>query len=93
MDEEARDKLLKAEFKANQKVDVGRFKGLGEMMPKQLKDTTMNPATRSLARVVIAEDKIELSADLVDRLMGKKAEPRFHFITENAAFAQEDLDI
>ena len=46
----------------------------------------MNPETRSLARVVIAEDKVEFSADLVDRLMGKKAEPRFHFIQENAAF-------
>ncbi len=93
MDEDARDRLLKEEFKANQKVEVGRFKGLGEMMPAQLKETTMNPETRSLARVVIAEDKIEFSADLVDRLMGKKAEPRFHFIQENAAFVREELDI
>ena len=93
MDEEARDRLLKEEFKSNQKVEVGRFKGLGEMMPAQLKETTMNPETRSLARVVIAEDKIEFSADLVDRLMGKKAEPRFHFIQENAAFVREELDI
>ena len=93
MDEETRDKYLETEFKANQKVDVGRFKGLGEMNPAQLKVTTMDPATRSLARVVIAEDKAEDSANLVDRLMGKKAEPRFHFIQENAAFATEDLDI
>ncbi len=93
MDEESRDKLLKSEFKSNQKVDVGRFKGLGEMNPGQLKETTMNPASRALARVVIAEDKAEESAGLVDRLMGKKAEPRFKFIQENAVFAQEALDI
>ena len=93
MDEEARDRLMSSEFKSNQKVDVGRFKGLGEMMPAQLKETTMNPLTRTLARVIIAEDKAETSADLVDRLMGKKAEPRFHFIQENAAFVREELDI
>ncbi|WDI30415.1 DNA topoisomerase IV subunit B [Hyphococcus flavus] len=93
MSEEERDKLLKTEFKANQKVDVGRFKGLGEMMPAQLKETTMNPATRALARVVIAEDKETTSADLVTRLMGKKAESRFQFIQENAAFVKDALDI
>jgi len=93
MDEAARDRLLKSEFKANQKVEVGRFKGLGEMNPEQLKETTMNPNTRSLARVVIADDRVESSADLVDRLMGRNAEPRFQFITENAAFARDNLDI
>ncbi len=93
MNEEERDALLKSEFKVNQNVDVGRFKGLGEMNPPQLKVTTMNPETRRLARVVIAEDKIEAADDLVNRLMGKKAEARFQFIQENAAFAQEALDI
>lgn len=93
MNEEEREKLLKSEFKANQKVEVGRFKGLGEMMPAQLKETTMNPETRSLARVVIAEDKEKESATLVDRLMGKKAEARFQFIQENAAFVRDELDI
>ncbi|MEL7485870.1 MAG: toprim domain-containing protein, partial [Pseudomonadota bacterium] len=93
MDEAQRDALLKSEFKANQKVDVGRFKGLGEMNPAQLKETTMNPATRALARVIIADDKVALSANLVDRLMGKKAEPRFQFIQENAEFVGEELDI
>ena len=93
MDEEARDKLLKSEFKGNQKVDVSRFKGLGEMMPAQLKETTMNPETRALARVVIAEDKEKESATLVNRLMGKKPEERFAFIQENAAFVQDALDI
>ena len=93
MDEAQRDALLKSEFKANQKVDVGRFKGLGEMNPAQLKETTMNPESRALARVVIADDRVDISADLVDRLMGKKAEPRFLFIQENAEFVGEELDI
>ncbi len=93
MDEAARDKLLKSEFKASQKVEVSRFKGLGEMMPAQLKETTMNPATRTLARVVIAEDKIAESANLVERLMGKKPEARFQFIQENATFIGDALDI
>ena len=93
MDEKTRDELLKSEFKANQKVEIGRFKGLGEMMPAQLKETTMNPETRTLARVVIAEDKIKDSDTLVDRLMGKKPEARFQFIQENAAFVGDALDI
>ncbi|HXI87954.1 MAG TPA: DNA topoisomerase IV subunit B [Parvularculaceae bacterium] len=91
MNDEARDKLLKSEFKANAKVD--RFKGLGEMNPGQLKETTMNPETRALARVVIPEDRIEFSTDLVERLMGKKPEARFQFIQENAAFVKGELDI
>ena len=53
----------------------------------------MDPATRALARVVIAEDRIEFSNNLVERLMGKKAEARFQFIQENAAFVREELDI
>ena len=93
MDEAERDRLLESEFKANQKVDVGRFKGLGEMNPAQLKETTMNPETRSLARVVIAEDKEEDAGALVGRLMGKKPEARFQFIQENAEFVQGALDI
>ncbi|MEM9013912.1 MAG: DNA topoisomerase IV subunit B [Pseudomonadota bacterium] len=93
MNDEERDQLLESEFKSNQKVDVGRFKGLGEMMPAQLKETTMDPATRVLARVVIAEDKIADASGLVSRLMGKKPEARFQFIQDNAAFVQDALDI
>ena len=93
MNDEERERLIRSEFKANQKVEVSRFKGLGEMMPAQLKETTMDPATRSLARVVVAEDRAESAADLVDRLMGKKAEARFQFIQENASFVREALDI
>jgi topoisomerase-4 subunit B len=92
-DEEHRDQLIKKEFKKNAKIDISRFKGLGEMMPAQLKETTMNPATRTLARVVIPEDKAEDVLDLVERLMGKKAEPRFNFIQQNAEFVGEELDI
>ena len=93
MDEEERDRLLKDEFKANQKVDVGRFKGLGEMMAAQLKETTMNPETRTLARIVIAEENEKNADHLVERLMGKKPEARFQFIQENAAFVGDSLDI
>ena len=93
MDEKERDEKLASEFRSNQKVDVGRFKGLGEMNPAQLKETTMSPATRTLARVVIAEDRAAEAESLVDRLMGKKAEPRFQFIQDNAEFARDALDI
>ena len=93
MDDRAKEALTKSEFKSNQKVDVGRFKGLGEMMPAQLKETTMDPRSRTLARVVIADDKQEGAADLVERLMGKKPEARFQFIQENAGFVRGELDI
>jgi topoisomerase-4 subunit B len=73
------------------KVEVSRFKGLGEMMPAQLKDTTMNPATRTLIRVTVDEDAGE-TGELVERLMGKKPELRFQYIEENARFV-EDLDV
>ena len=96
MDEEQKNALLASEFKANQSVDVGRFKGLGEMNPSQLKETTMNPATRTLARVTLPDSFDELTearpAELVDTLMGKKAELRYKFIQENAQFVDE-LDV
>ncbi|MBK5945881.1 DNA topoisomerase IV subunit B [Rhodobacter veldkampii DSM 11550] len=74
------------------KIDVQRFKGLGEMDAKDLKDTTMNPATRKLIRVSIDEDAPGETGDLVERLMGKKPELRFQYITENARFVEE-LDV
>ena len=91
-DDAHKDELLKKEFKANQKVEVSRFKGLGEMMPAQLKDTTMNPGKRTLLKVVIPGEEIEETESLVEQLMGRKAELRFQYITENAQFAT-DLDI
>ena len=74
------------------KIDVQRFKGLGEMDAKDLKDTTMNPATRKLIRVSIDDDEGGETGDLVERLMGKKPELRFQYITENARFVEE-LDV
>ncbi len=74
------------------KIDVSRFKGLGEMDAKDLKDTTMNPATRKLIQVSIDEDIPGETGDLVERLMGKKPELRFQYITENARFV-EDVDV
>ena len=74
------------------KIDVQRFKGLGEMDAKDLKDTTMNPESRKLIRVSIDEDDPGETADLVERLMGKKPELRFQYIQENAQFVEE-LDV
>ena len=74
------------------KIDVQRFKGLGEMDAKDLKDTTMNPETRKLSRVTIDEDEPGETGDLVERLMGKKPELRFQYISENARFVEE-LDV
>jgi len=90
-DDAHKAELLKREFNANAKVDVGRFKGLGEMMPAQLKETTMDPAKRTLLRVVLLPDDREGTADSVERLMGTKAEARFAFISDKAEFASEDL--
>jgi topoisomerase IV subunit B len=92
-DEADRARLLKSEFKANAKVDVSRFKGLGEMMPAQLKETTMKPGSRTLLKVDLAEDTRENTDNLVERLMGKKPELRFQFIQENAQFAAKDVDV
>jgi topoisomerase IV subunit B len=90
-DDAHRDELLATEFKGK-KPDIGRFKGLGEMMPAQLKETTMDPSRRTLARVSLprAEETVE---DLVEALMGRKPELRFRFIQENAEFAAADLDL
>ena len=74
------------------KIDVQRFKGLGEMDAKDLKETTMDPATRKLIRVSIDEDAPGETTDLVERLMGKKPELRFQYIQENARFVEE-LDV
>ena len=76
------------------KIDVQRFKGLGEMDAKDLKDTTMNPASRKLIRVSIDEEERGETGDLVERLMGKKPELRFQYISENARFVEDEgLDV
>ena len=76
------------------KIDVQRFKGLGEMDAKDLKETTMNPASRKLIRVSIDEEERGETGDLVERLMGKKPELRFQYISENAQFVEDEgLDV
>jgi topoisomerase-4 subunit B len=87
-----KDELMETEFKGRGKIDIGRFKGLGEMMPAQLKETTMNPQTRTLLKVRIEDGEIEQTKTSVEQLMGTKPEARFTFIQENAEFAS-DLDI
>ena len=92
-DDAHKAKLLAAEFNGKGKVDVSRFKGLGEMLPRQLKETTMDPKVRTLLRVALAEDD-KSTGKVVDQLMGNKPEDRFRFIQERAEFAKADeLDI
>jgi topoisomerase-4 subunit B len=91
-DDRHREELVKREFKANQKIEVNRFKGLGEMNASQLKETTMDPKRRLLLRVEVAEADKAAVSDAVNALMGSKPEARFRFIQERAAFAT-DLDI
>ncbi len=96
MDDAQKAELLEREFRANQTVEISRFKGLGEMNPGQLKETTMDPATRQMARVTLPDEIDSLTdlkpADLIETLMGRKPELRFRFIQDNARFA-DDLDI
>jgi topoisomerase-4 subunit B len=72
-------------------VEIGRFKGLGEMMASQLKETTMDPRKRTLLRVVVVEDERKNTESSVERLMGNKPEMRFEFIQERAEFADEEM--
>src|SRR5690606_29398397 len=87
-----KDELLAREFAGRGKVEIGRFTGLGEMMPAQLKETTMDQGRRTLLRVEIAAGDEEATEGSVGNLMGNSPELRFRFIQENAAFA-EDLDV
>ena len=90
-DDAHKDELLATEFKGK-RPEIGRFKGLGEMMPAQLKETTMDPSKRTLARITLPRSE-EMVEDLVERLMGRKPEARFQFIQENAEFAVDDIDV
>ncbi|CUK25758.1 DNA topoisomerase 4 subunit B [Cognatishimia activa] len=92
VDEAERDEWLEKGLGGKGKIDVSRFKGLGEMDAKDLKETTMDPASRKLIRVTIDEDEPGETGDLVERLMGKKPEKRFEYIQENARFVEE-LDV
>ena len=86
-DEAHRDELIAKTLTGRGKVEVSRFKGLGEMLPAQLKETTMDPKKRNLLRVVVLAEDRDGTSDSVERLMGNKPEARFAFIQERAAFA------
>jgi topoisomerase-4 subunit B len=88
-DDAHRDELMKMVLTGKAKVEVSRFKGLGEMPAAQLKETTMDPRTRRLLRVTVVSDDQDETADSVERLMGNKPEARFAFIQERAAFASD----
>ncbi len=89
-DEKHRDEIV-ASLGNRGKIEIGRFKGLGEMLPIQLKETTMDPRKRTLLKVVVENDERADTSDSVERLMGNKPEARFAFIQENAAFASEQM--
>ncbi len=91
-DDADKDALIKDAFDGRGKVDISRFKGLGEMPPAQLKDTTMDPAKRTLLQVTIPKSEDKSTSRLVDDLMGRKPERRLAFIRENAHLVRE-LDV
>ncbi len=91
-DDAHKDELIETEFKGRGKIEISRFKGLGEMPAAQLKETTMKREKRTLLRVMIPEGARLETAERVDQLMGKKPELRFQFIQENADKVAE-LDI
>ena len=98
-DDADKERIVAKELTGKGKIEISRFKGLGEMPPRQLKETTMNPAGRTLLRVTLTgpadEDpqvEVKAAADLVEQLMGRKPELRFKFLQENARFV-EDIDV
>ena len=91
-DDAEKERMMEKGLGGKGKIDVQRFKGLGEMDAKDLKETTMDPKSRKLIRVTIDEDEPGQTGDLVERLRGKKPELRFQYIQENARFVEE-LDV
>ncbi|MBD8555687.1 DNA topoisomerase IV subunit B [Rhizobium sp. CFBP 8762] len=91
-DDVHRAELIASEFNSRGKIEIGRFKGLGEMLPAQLKETTMDPSKRTLLKVAIDDVDFEGTRDAVDNLMGTRPDARFRFIQERAAFV-DNLDI
>jgi topoisomerase IV subunit B len=91
-DDRHKDELMGTQFKGRGKVEISRFKGLGEMPPAQLKETTMAPGKRILLQVRIDPENVKPTAKLVESLMGRKPELRLKYIQENAKFAR-DLDV
>ena len=91
-DDGHKDELMRSVFKGKTP-EIGRFKGLGEMMPAQLKETTMDPKRRTLLKVEVVNDARPATVDAVERLMGNRPEARFAFIQERAAFATDLVDL
>jgi topoisomerase-4 subunit B len=94
MDDADRERQIKRGFKPGAKIEVSRFKGLGEMPPSALKETTMDPAKRTLLKVVALPEERARTNELVESLMGRKPELRFQFIQERArTVSVEDVDV
>ncbi len=91
IDDLHKDELIETVFTGRGKIDIGRFKGLGEMMASQLKDTTMNPATRKMIQITIDNENLPTTEALVETLMGKRSELRFEYIQDHAQFVELDF--
>ena len=92
IDDSHKEELLETVFTGRGKIELGRFKGLGEMNAPQLKDTTMNPKTRNLAKITIDDENLPSTESLVETLMGKRSDLRYQYIQVHAQFV-EDVDI
>jgi topoisomerase IV subunit B len=92
-DDAHKAELLKSGFPGRGAIEVSRFKGLGEMPMRDLRDTTMDPGKRTLLRVALLPEDSEGTAEAVERLMGAKPEARFAFIQERAPKALELVDV
>jgi topoisomerase-4 subunit B len=92
-DDRHKEELIRTKFNGKGKIEISRFKGLGEMPMRDLKDTTMDPGKRSLLKVTIVPEHRDGTADAVERLMGNKPEARFAFIQERAPAAGALVDI
>ena len=93
-DDKHKEEIIKKEFAGRGKIEVSRFKGLGEMLPAQLKETTMDPRKRQLLQVKLMEDEKKTTSRVVEQLMGNKPEERFKFISERAEFVpEEEIDV
>jgi len=89
LDDAEKDRILQRESGRSKKVEIGRFKGLGEMMPKVLFETTLCPSRRRLLRVTIPEDQRAETKRVIEELMGKDPAPRFRLISEGAGEVEE----
>jgi topoisomerase-4 subunit B len=90
-DEKERSKIINELEKKYKKIDTGRFKGLGEMTPKQLKETTMDPKKRFLYKVLLNDLNQDDASEKIDSLMGRRPELRFRFIQEQQYFSAKEL--